>query len=109
MQFVQSGNDYSAILPSGDVIKFEDEREAQAVQAIYEDVQSVLGKRLPEWDSRVTMKVCCENSKLSNTQKKKKVRINIDTDTEFFASSVSQSEPPSPTRYAGEGMKKALA
>ncbi len=73
MLFVHSGNEYSAILRNGDVIKFEDEREAQAVQAMYEDVQAVLG------------------------------RVQSDT------SSVSQSEPPSPTRYAGEGMKKALA
>ena len=84
MLFVRSGNEYSAILRCGAIIKFEDEREALSVQKEYDGVLEVLGKRLPEGDSRVTMKVCCENSKLSNTQKKKKVRINIDTDTEFF-------------------------
>ncbi len=91
MLFVRSGNEYSAILRCGAVIKFEDEREALSVQKEYDGVLEVLGKRLPEGDSRVTMKVCGENSefgirnsKLSNTQKKKKVRINIDTDTEFF-------------------------
>ena len=48
MLFVHSGNEYSAILRNGDVIKFEDEREALAVQKEYDGILEVLGKRLPE-------------------------------------------------------------
>lgn len=77
MIFIHSGNEYSAILRNGDVIKFEDEREAQAVRAMYEDVQAVFGKmRNSE----------CEIRNLEGgTPKKKKVRITIDPDVEFVS------------------------
>ena len=48
MIFVHSGNEYSAILRNGDVIKFEDESEALAVQKEYDGILEILGKRLPE-------------------------------------------------------------
>lgn len=93
MIFVHSGSEYSAILRNGDVIKFEDEREALAVQAEFDKVQEVLGKRLPARECRMRY---AEIGERKNACEKKKVRINVDTDTEHFC-------------YMNSENKKALA
>ena len=127
MIFVHSGNEYSAILRCGDVIKFEDEREALAVQKEYDGILEVLGKRLPESNNSVTMHLC-ESGVKSKGDKKKKVRITIDNtstardvevakrregveESPVDSSTPSVTEPkrePSPTNREGK-KEKALA
>ena len=85
MLFVHSGNEYSAILRNGDVIKFEDEREALAVQKEYDGILEVLGKRLPEKKSKVGVTVNpsvgrADSSLYTKEPKKKKVCITIDNE-----------------------------
>jgi hypothetical protein len=106
MLFVRSGKEYSAILSGGRVIKFEDEREARGVQAEYDEIMVILGKRLPESDGEVVMEICEPQPKRSRAEikarkiarAKKKVRISVDTDTEYFC--ITHKEP---------AKKKALA
>ena len=92
MLFVRSCNKYSAILSGGRVIKFEDEREARGVQAEYDEIMVILGKRLPESDGEVVMEICEPQPKRSRAEQKarkqarakKKVKFTVHAESEYF-------------------------